>query len=122
MRRNVSRLFRDVPWNFVPKFFKHFFNFFQKFKHLFNFFQKFKHLFKIFFIIPHGHPYALTNQLNFVNWNKEGWKVGLCNVPPSGQPFSLLGIHNTTAVVESFVRLRSRFTKLYKRKGTLFTV
>ena len=59
----------------------------------------------------------LSGQLNFVNWNKNGWKVGLCDVPASNQPFSLLGIHNTTAVVDSFVTLRSRFSKLYKRKG-----
>jgi len=64
----------------------------------------------------------MTSQLNFVNWNKEGWKVGLCNVPPSGQPFSLLGIHNTTAVADSFVRLRQRFIKLYKRKGILYNI
>ena len=59
----------------------------------------------------------MTSSLNFVNWNKEGWKVGLCDVPPGGQPFSLLGLHNTTAVSESFVQLRNRFVKLYKRKG-----
>jgi tubulin epsilon len=23
--------------------------------------------------------------LNFASWNQEGWKVGLCEVPPLGQ-------------------------------------
>jgi len=59
----------------------------------------------------------LSSQLNFVNWNREGWKVGLCSVPPSGQPFSLLGLHNTTAVTTTFVDLKSRFARLYKRKA-----
>ena len=58
----------------------------------------------------------LFGQLNFVKWNKNGWKVGLCDVA-GNQPFSLLGIHNTTAVNDSFINLRSRFVKLYKRKG-----
>ena len=61
----------------------------------------------------------LHNKSNTQKWNKNGWKVGLCDVAASNQPFSLLGIHNTTAVSDSFVNLRSRFMKLYKRKGKL---
>merc|ERR1711892_201127 len=61
----------------------------------------------------------LSGQLNFVKWNKNGFKVGLCDVAASNQPFSLLGIHNTTAVSDTFVNLRSRFMKLYKRKAHL---
>ena len=38
-------------------------------------------------------------------------------MPPSGQPFSLLGLHNTTAVTTTFVDLKSRFARLYKRKA-----
>ena len=40
-------------------------------------------------------------------------------MPPSGQPFSLLGLHNTTAISSTFQALRSRFVKLYKRKAHL---
>ncbi|CAG5094636.1 Oidioi.mRNA.OKI2018_I69.XSR.g13731.t1.cds [Oikopleura dioica] len=62
---------------------------------------------------------AFSVQLQFVNWNQDGWKVGLCNVAPSGQPFSLLGLHNSTSILPSFTALKSRFSKLYRRKAHL---
>ena len=40
-------------------------------------------------------------------------------MPPSGQPFSLLGLHNTTAISHTFTQLRSRFQRLFKRKAHL---
>ncbi|CBY08394.1 unnamed protein product [Oikopleura dioica] len=61
----------------------------------------------------------LAKQLQFVNWNQDGWKVGLCSVAPSGQPFSLLGLHNSTSILPTFTALRSRFSKLYRRKAHL---
>ena len=27
----------------------------------------------------------LRQKLHFVHWNEEGWKTGLCSVPPVGQ-------------------------------------
>ena len=27
----------------------------------------------------------LRPSLHFVHWNQQGWKTGLCSVPPSGQ-------------------------------------
>lgn len=61
----------------------------------------------------------LAKQLQFVNWNQDGWKVGLCSVAPSGQPFSLLGLHNSTSILPTFTALKSRFSKLYRRKAHL---
>ena len=30
----------------------------------------------------------LSEQMNFIHWNKDGWKTGLCNVPPVKQVIS----------------------------------
>ncbi|XP_070209255.1 tubulin epsilon chain-like [Littorina saxatilis] len=61
----------------------------------------------------------LKPKLNFIHWNTEGWKTGLCSVPPVGQPYSLLTLANNTCVVNTFTDLRDRFTRLYKRKAHL---
>ncbi|KAK6167915.1 hypothetical protein SNE40_021839 [Patella caerulea] len=59
----------------------------------------------------------LKSNLKFIHWNQEGWKTGLCNVAPVGQPYSLLTMANNTCVCESFTNLKDRFVKLYKRKA-----
>ncbi|KAL3889878.1 hypothetical protein ACJMK2_002200 [Sinanodonta woodiana] len=59
----------------------------------------------------------LKGSLRFIHWNQEGWKTGLCSVPPVGQPHSLLTLANNTCVQYSFTDLRDRFLKLYKRKA-----
>ncbi|CAH1785919.1 unnamed protein product [Owenia fusiformis] len=59
----------------------------------------------------------LKPSLKFIGWNNEGWKTGLCNVPPVGQPYSLLTLANNTCIVNTFSNLKDRFTKLYKRKA-----
>ena len=58
----------------------------------------------------------LKPSLHFIHWNQEGWKTGLCSVPPVGHPYSLLTLANNTCVRHSFTDLRDRFHKLYKRK------
>ncbi|XP_061741813.1 tubulin epsilon chain-like isoform X1 [Nerophis ophidion] len=57
--------------------------------------------------------------LPFVSWKQEGWKTSLCSVPPVGLNQSLLALSNTCAIKSTFVELRERFTKLYKRKAHL---
>ena len=59
----------------------------------------------------------LKPNLKFIHWNKEGWKTGLCSVAPVGQPYSLLTLANNTCIENTFVNLRERFVKLYKRKA-----
>ncbi|KAA0193468.1 Tubulin epsilon 1, partial [Fasciolopsis buskii] len=61
----------------------------------------------------------LHNRLRFVAWNREGWKVGHCLVPPVDQPYSLLALSNNTAVRHCFSSVLDRFQKLYKRKAHL---
>ncbi|XP_002128990.2 tubulin epsilon chain [Ciona intestinalis] len=61
----------------------------------------------------------IAPNLNFVNWNKEGWKTGLCDLPPVGLPYSLLSLANNTCVGQTFSNLRLRFKKLYSRKAHL---
>nr|XP_057946105.1 tubulin epsilon chain-like [Doryrhamphus excisus] len=55
----------------------------------------------------------------FVSWNQEGWKTSLCSVPPVGHARSLLALANTTGIKSTFVELRERFTRLYKKKAHL---
>uniref|UniRef100_A0A4W6BZS7 Uncharacterized protein n=1 Tax=Lates calcarifer TaxID=8187 RepID=A0A4W6BZS7_LATCA len=49
----------------------------------------------------------------------EGWKTGLCSVPPVGHSHSLLALANNTCVKHRFMELRERFTKLYRKKAHL---
>ena len=46
----------------------------------------------------------------------QGFKVGLCSVPPVGVPHALLCLANNTAITSTFTCMRERFDKLYKRK------
>ncbi|XP_074642153.1 tubulin epsilon chain-like isoform X2 [Tubulanus polymorphus] len=59
----------------------------------------------------------LKPSLKFIHWNQEGWKTGLCSVPPVGQQYSLLTLANNTCIRQSFTDLRERFERLYKRKA-----
>lgn len=59
----------------------------------------------------------LKPSLNFIHWNQEGWKTGLCSVPPVGQPYSLLALANNTCIRHTFQDLKDRFMKLYRRKA-----
>jgi tubulin epsilon len=61
----------------------------------------------------------LKPQLNFISWNLEGWKTGLCSVPPFGQPYSLLTLANNTCVKDTFLNIEKRFQLLFKRKAHL---
>ncbi|KAK7907541.1 hypothetical protein WMY93_016153 [Mugilogobius chulae] len=61
----------------------------------------------------------LRPTLPFVWWNREGWKAGLCSVPPVGHNHSLLALANNTCVKATFSRLKERFMKLYRKKAHL---
>ncbi|AWP19561.1 putative tubulin epsilon chain isoform 3 [Scophthalmus maximus] len=61
----------------------------------------------------------LRPSLPFVSWNQEGWKTGLCSVPPVGHSHSLLALANNTCVKSTFLDLKERFTKLYRKKAHL---
>ena len=59
----------------------------------------------------------LKPSLDFISWNQDGWKTGLCSVPPFGQPYSLLCLANNTCIKDTFITIDKRFQLLYKRKA-----
>lgn len=61
----------------------------------------------------------IRNQLNFVPWNTNAWKTGLCDIPPLGQKYSILSLSNSSGIWRIMDRLQTRFVKLYKRKAHL---
>ncbi|KAJ3152929.1 Tubulin epsilon chain [Geranomyces variabilis] len=61
----------------------------------------------------------MSTHLRFPDWNREAWKIGLCSVPPLGQPRCLLALANNCCIRQNFGNLRGRFLKLYKRKANL---
>uniref|UniRef100_A0A674C4Z1 Tubulin epsilon 1 n=1 Tax=Salmo trutta TaxID=8032 RepID=A0A674C4Z1_SALTR len=64
-----------------------------------------------------GNMQVLRPTLPFVSWNQEGWKTGLCSMPPVDH--SLLALANNTCVKPTFIELRDRITKLYRKKAHL---
>jgi len=61
----------------------------------------------------------LKPNLNFIHWNQEGWKVGLCSIPPLNSSSALLTLANNTCFHHPCIDIRNRFMKLYKRKAHL---
>ncbi|XP_077363466.1 tubulin epsilon chain [Festucalex cinctus] len=61
----------------------------------------------------------LKSVVPFVSWNPEGWKTSICSVPPIGHTRSVLALANTTAIKSTFMEMRVRFHKLYRKKAHL---
>ena len=61
----------------------------------------------------------LKPSLNFIHWNQEGWKVGLCHVPPLNKNASLLALSNNTCFQHTCMAIKCHFMKLFKRKAHL---
>ncbi|KAG4098698.1 putative tubulin/FtsZ family protein [Neocallimastix lanati (nom. inval.)] len=61
----------------------------------------------------------LKPQLDFIYWNQEGWKTGICSTPALGQPYSLLTLSNNCSMKDTFKEMKRSFIKLYKRKANL---
>jgi tubulin epsilon len=59
----------------------------------------------------------IKDEVNMVYWNTEGFKYGICNFPPIGQPYNVLCLSNNTCIQSIFDNLLERFNKLYKRKA-----
>lgn len=59
----------------------------------------------------------IQSEVRMIHWNQEGFKVGLCSVPPIGQKSSLLCLANNCCIRETFERLHTRFRKLYSRRA-----
>ena len=54
-----------------------------------------------------------------IYWNREGFKIGLCSVPPLENPDSpsVLGLSNNCGIAETFTAMESRFQRLYSRRA-----
>ncbi|KAI4836904.1 tubulin epsilon chain [Plasmodium brasilianum] len=61
----------------------------------------------------------IKNNLNILRYNKDATKIGLCNVSPLNQPYSLLCLINSCEIRNSFLQILERFNKLFKRKAHL---
>lgn len=59
----------------------------------------------------------LRPQLRLPPWNPDGFKVGLCAVPPLRASRAVLCLANSTAIARNFSALRDRFVKLYRAKA-----
>jgi tubulin epsilon len=57
--------------------------------------------------------------LDFIHWNPDGFKIGLCSVPPVGMDNSVLCLSNNLCINEVFTTLRTRMLMLYKRAAHL---
>eukprot|EP00884_Botryococcus_braunii_P019960 jgi/Botrbrau1/6648/Bobra.104_2s0035.1 len=58
----------------------------------------------------------LQGFLPFPHWHPKAFKLGLCQVPPSGSPYSLFNLANNTSIASALSSLHGRFSKLYKRR------
>jgi len=68
----------------------------------------------------HRNVNRLRPGLKMIHWNQEGFKVGLCNVAPSGMPYSLLCLANNSAIRTQFGRIKQQFLRLSKRKAHMY--
>ncbi|XP_066996281.2 tubulin epsilon chain isoform X2 [Anabrus simplex] len=59
----------------------------------------------------------LQEKAKFISWNHNAVKVGMCSVPPPGLSSSLLGLFNTSSMVNLFKDVVQKFNKLYCRKA-----
>ncbi|EDQ85258.1 uncharacterized protein MONBRDRAFT_29416 [Monosiga brevicollis MX1] len=59
----------------------------------------------------------MKQQLRFADWNPDGWKIGMCRQASVRQSRSLLCLANNTCIRNSFVAVRDRFLKLYRKRA-----
>ena len=67
----------------------------------------------------HRNINRIRPDMKMISWNQEGYKIGLCNTPPVGMPYSLLCLSNNSCITTAFNNLRQKFMKLYKRKANV---
>ncbi|CAM9206494.1 unnamed protein product [Discosporangium mesarthrocarpum] len=61
----------------------------------------------------------LSQELRMIHWNQEGFKIGLCGVPPLREKQSLLCLSNNSCLKDTFSQLKERFNQLYHRRAML---
>jgi Tubulin C-terminal domain len=58
----------------------------------------------------------MKKKLDFISWNSEGFKYGICGVPSVNYNKSLLCLANNAGITEIFGSMSQRFNKLYLRQ------
>ena len=53
----------------------------------------------------------IKRSIKMLPFNRDAFKVGLCQQPPLGQPCSVLSLSNSSAVRHTFARMRDRYLK-----------
>lgn len=61
----------------------------------------------------------LAKHINFLPWNKDGWKIGICNNPPLYSDISINCLTNTSSICKIFDVMIERFDRLFKSKAYL---
>ncbi|GMI01146.1 hypothetical protein TrLO_g3844 [Triparma laevis f. longispina] len=61
----------------------------------------------------------LQSELRMPRWNREGFKIGLCEVPGLDHQSSIMSLCNSEIINSVFVPLSERFYKLYRRKANV---
>ena len=52
----------------------------------------------------------ISRGIRMVNWNTEGFKLGICEKPPpNGQDYSILALSNTTGIARTFEGMLAKF-------------
>ena len=59
----------------------------------------------------------LQSELKMPSWNREGFKIGLCEVSALEQNVSMMTLNNSDVINTTFGSLATRFTKLWRRKA-----
>jgi len=59
----------------------------------------------------------VKSMINLVPWNADGFKVGLCSVPPYGLKQSVLSLSNNCCIRTVFEAMEERFMRLYRRRA-----
>jgi tubulin epsilon len=62
----------------------------------------------------------IHSKLDMIYWNKEGFKLGLCSIPPIGQPYSLVSLTNNCCFGDVLQTISDRCMKLYSVRAHLY--
>jgi len=65
----------------------------------------------------HRNIVRVRKQLKMLPYNEDAFKIGLCNVPPKGLPYSVLGLANSCAAHHLLGQTLRDFNRLYTRKA-----
>lgn len=61
----------------------------------------------------------LRSQFMLPRWNPDGFKVGLCSIPPLRTPKAVLCLENSTGIAQNFLNLKIRCSKLFRARAML---